>query len=294
MNFYDIKNIAAFGVAGNFTGHLEQAGEAVDFVNLKVQDKTAPKGVFPTFLPEFSSADVSNENSKSSKITPDFLHVFPFDSTKIIFPENEEKLQIEPECGVIFQAEWTEDKLVNLKPLVFGASNDCSIRKQGAKKISEKKNWGVCSKGLAQNLIPLDGFSSKSNINDYRIASFLVRNGQIFEYGEDSEIKNYSYIYETLVSWLLEKFNYQNDEGPLENIHSYLLESGKPQAIMVSIGATRYTSWGEKNFLQNNDETIVVVYPQSKYSKDKIIEMIENNNIEDKEISVLRQKICSE
>ena len=63
---------------------------------------------------------------------------------------------------------------------------------------------------------------------------------------------------------------------------------------MVSIGATRYTSWGEKNYLQNKDETIVVVYPQSKYSKDKIIEMIENNNIEDKEISVLRQKICSE
>ena len=30
MNF-DLNNFASFGVAGNFTGHLEQAGEAVDF-----------------------------------------------------------------------------------------------------------------------------------------------------------------------------------------------------------------------------------------------------------------------
>ena len=32
MNFYETKNIATFGVAGNFTGHLEQAGEAADFI----------------------------------------------------------------------------------------------------------------------------------------------------------------------------------------------------------------------------------------------------------------------
>ena len=28
---YDLQNMATFGVAGNFTGHLEQAGEAKDF-----------------------------------------------------------------------------------------------------------------------------------------------------------------------------------------------------------------------------------------------------------------------
>ena len=70
MNFYETKNIATFGVAGNFTGHLEQAGEAADFINLKVQDKSAPKGVFPTFLPDCSSSDIS----KNSRITPVFFH----------------------------------------------------------------------------------------------------------------------------------------------------------------------------------------------------------------------------
>lgn len=35
------------GVAGNFAGHLEQAGEASDFVAVVVRDTTAPKALFP-------------------------------------------------------------------------------------------------------------------------------------------------------------------------------------------------------------------------------------------------------
>lgn len=36
---------------------------------------------------------------------------------------------------------------------------------------------------------------------------------------------------------------------------------------MVSVGATRYTEYGEKNFLQDGDLAVVVVYPEDKYSK---------------------------
>ena len=43
----DLKSAACFGVAGNFTGHLEQAGEAVDFVNIKTVEAKAPKAIFP-------------------------------------------------------------------------------------------------------------------------------------------------------------------------------------------------------------------------------------------------------
>ena len=32
---YNLEEMATFGVAGNFTGHLEQAGEAKDFINIK-------------------------------------------------------------------------------------------------------------------------------------------------------------------------------------------------------------------------------------------------------------------
>lgn len=144
MNFYDTTDIPCFGVAGNFTGHLEQAGEAADFKNVKTLEQNAPKAIFPTFLP------LKQPNSGSdASVIPEFLTTFPFDPKHIIFPKDEEKLQIEPECAIIFDTTWNGDTLTELKPVSFGASNDCSIRKQGAKKISEKKNWGKCTKGFS-------------------------------------------------------------------------------------------------------------------------------------------------
>lgn len=275
------KAIPTFGVAGNFTGHLEQAGEAVDFKNVKTAEVNAPKAIFPTYLPE-----TSNTN-----ITPDFLTAFPFDSDKIIFPKGEQKVQIEPECALIFKAEWEGDKLLNLKPLVFGASNDCSIRKEGAKKISLKKNWGSSSKGFSKNLISVDSFTKGSILDNYRIASFLIRDGKTYVYGEDSAVRNYSYIYEKLITWMLEKFNGQKDEGPAEDIHTYLVEAGCPENIMVSIGATRYSDWGEHNFLQNGDKAVVVVYPESKYTPEQILKAVEENKLDDQTISVLSQNV---
>ena len=36
-----------FGVAGNFAGHLEQAGEAADFIAVEVKETIQPKAIFP-------------------------------------------------------------------------------------------------------------------------------------------------------------------------------------------------------------------------------------------------------
>ena len=284
MNFYDTTDIPCFGVAGNFTGHLEQAGEAVDFANVKTAEANAPKAIFPTYIPSFNTAF-------RCSVVPAFLTTFPFDPEKIIFPKGEEKLQIEPECAIIFDAKWAGDKLVDLKPICFGASNDCSIRKQGAKKISEKKNWGNASKGYSKNLIAADGFDKGCIFNDYRIASFLIRNGVCYDYGENSAVRDYSYIYKKLTDWMLEKFNGQKNEGPAEDIHSYLLEAGQPEKIMVSIGATRYTQWGETNFLQNGDKAVVVVYPESKYTSKQIKKMAETGDFSDCAVSALVQTV---
>ena len=275
-----LKNTACIGVAGNFTGHLEQAGEAESFSSVKTIDETEPKAIFPTFIPS------------DSKLVPDFLKIFPFSSEKIIYPENETKLQIEPECAVLFNAEWKDGKLKNLFPLSFGASNDCSIRKDGAKKISEKKNWGTETKGLSSNMILLDDFSENSKLYDYRIASFLLRDSNVFEYGENSFVKNYNYIWKKLTLWLIEKFNSQKDEGPRENIHEYLKEASFSEKILVSIGATRYTEFGERNFLKKNDEAVVVLYPDSKYCEEEIIQKVKQRDFSDSEISFLVQKIC--
>lgn len=270
---------ACFGVAGNFTGHLEQAGEASDFTNIKTNEVNAPKALFPTFIP----------NAKGA--VPSFLGLFPFDSEKIIFPENEENIQIESECAVLFKAEWKEGKVVSLIPLSFCASNDVSIRKAGAKKISIKKNWGKSTKGLSANFIALDSFSKGGVLDNYRIASYMVRDGKVFEYGENSPVSGYSYMYEKLVDWIIEKLNYQTDQGPAENVNLYLNEAGLPKNILVSIGATRYTEFGEHNFLKKGDKSVVVLYPENKYSPAQIEEFVKNNAFEDKDISALVQEV---
>ena len=286
MNFYDTNDIPCFGVAGNFTGHLEQAGEAADFKNVKTLEQNAPKAIFPTFLPK---KDLNSASDAS--VIPEFLTIFPFDPKRIIFPKGEEKLQIEPECAIIFNATWEGDILASLTPVSFGASNDCSIRKQGAKKISEKKNWGACTKGFSENQIAADGFEKGCKLDDYRIASFLIRDGQVYGYGENSAVRDYSYIYKKLTDWMLDKFNHQQNEGPAEDIHSYLVAAGRPKQILVSIGATRYTVWGESNFLQNGDKAVVVVYPESKYKVEEITKMAEKGDFSDRSISALIQTV---
>lgn len=273
-----LNTMPCFGVAGNFTGHLEQAGEAADFANVVTKEANAPKAMFPTYIP-----------GNSEKV-PEFLHTFPFEKDTIIFPKNEQKLQIEPECAVICDLEWRGDEITAVKPFAFGASNDCSIRKEGAKKISLKKNWGPSSKGLSHNLIDLDKFTEGGILDRYKIASFLVREGKANVYGEDSPVKGYSYIYEKLIGWCLEKFNGQKDEGPAEDIHTYLVEAGKPSKAMISVGATRYTDYGEHNFLADGDDAVVVVYPYN-YTAEEIKKMVERNEFNDDMISVLRQRI---
>ncbi len=275
----ELDKMACFGVAGNFTGHLEQAGEDKDFTKVKTAEANAPKAVFPTYMPHLGEH------------TPAFLGVFPFDDYSIIFPKGEDKLQIEPECAIVFDVEWNSDQVVGLTPVVFGASNDCSIRKQGATKISQKKNWGPASKGFATNHIKIDKFSEGGILDRYRIASFLVRDGQVFPYGEDSAIKDYSYFYEKLITWLIDKLNNQKDEGPAENINLYLNEALRPSRIMVSVGATRYTEFGKTNFLKVGDTALVVLYPSDIYSQDDIIHRALRDNLEEDDISVLRQEI---
>lgn len=280
MNVKDmLKDCACFGVAGNFTGHLEQAGEAADFRTYAAATD-APKAVFPTYIPGGSNS------------VPLFLQEFPFDEHTILFPNGEEHLQIEPECAVIFRAQWSGETIERLEPLCFGASNDCSIRKAGAKKISVKKNWGCASKGFSSAVIHIDSFAPGGILDRYRIASYLVRGGTAHEYGENSEIRGYRYMYSTLLFWLVDRLNNQTDDGPAENVSAYLNACGCPEKLMVSIGATRYTPFGERTFLQDGDVSVVVLYPQDRYSPDDIQLLAAQENASvPPDISVLRQRV---
>ncbi|MGR6756811.1 DUF5718 family protein [Aeromonas veronii] len=266
------------GVAGNFAGHLEQAGEASDFVAVVVRDTTAPKALFPFFVPSHSGQ----------------LGVFPLSDKAIFLPEaavsGDEKVQIEPEVALWCELEYADKQVVAIHPRAFGAYNDCSIRRPNAKKISEKKNWGEESKGLAANLLPLSGFAAGCELDDYRIACYLERDGELHAYGVDSAAIDYSYFHGKLLDWAIDKFNHQQDEGPAEHIQGLLAQAGHPPHALISIGATRYTPFGETHFLKPGDTSCVVVYPGSRYSEADIREAIRSRHF-GADMSVLLQAV---
>jgi hypothetical protein len=278
MSKKHLEKFIGFGVAGNFAHHLEQAGEASDFVDVKVDDENAPKGIFPFYLP----------NSDT------FLGTYPLSSKELIYPKdipNDANLQMEPEVALICSVEYEDDKVKNIIPNFFTAYNDCSIRKPNAKKISEKKNWGKNTKGISSQIIPLDKFEKGGVMDNYYIASFLKRDGILHEYGEDSAVLTYNYFYTQLKDWIIEKLNTQEDFGPLENLAEHIKNCNYPEGLIVSIGATSYTDFGESTFLQSGDEIFVCVYDKTQNTFEQIKEKLENNETEIKSASILHQVI---
>jgi hypothetical protein len=270
------KNYIGFGIAGNFAHHLDQAGEASDFVDVKTDEAHAPKGIFPFYVP----------NDKSYK------GVYPLNHDVIVHPRVENgNLHMEPEIALICEIEYEDNKVKNIIPKKFAAYNDCSIRKENAKKISEKKNWGENTKGISSQTIDIDTFSKKGNIDNYHIASFLKRDGEFYEYGEDSPANTYNYMYEKLLNWIIDKLNNQKDFGPLENLSEDLKTANYPKEMVISIGATSYTPFGENGFLEIGDEIYVVVYDNKEYNYNQIKEEIKKGNTNLKNSSVLYQKV---
>lgn len=245
-----LRGAASFGIAGNFAGHLEQAGEARDFAHLTVAaDK--PKGAFPTWVPG----------------APAPLGAFPFSSEQATWPDGADpdvdRVQIEPELALIFEATYEAGGLLaSLRPTHAAAYDDGSIRREGARKISEKKNWGPATKGLSGDWLPLPGGDLAWDVlGALEIHSALERDGRRHEYGIASPCAGYTLWGPPLLDWLVERFRSQRDEGPLEDLAAHLRTAGLPGRIIVGIGATRYTAFGEANFLRPGDVAEVRVGP---------------------------------
>jgi hypothetical protein len=273
----DLRNAIGLGVAGNFTGHLEQAGEASDFVAVEVKDETAPKGIFPFYIPG------GGEH---------FLNCFPISHDTIEIPGDADNLQIEPEVSLLCEIEYVDGSVARLVPLRFGAHNDCSIRREGARKISEKKNWGPCSKGVAEQMIALDRFAPGGVLDHFRIASYLRRDGELNAYGSDSAATGYSYFHQKLLDWIVEKMNTQEEGGPLESIANWLEAANRPTTALISIGATRYTEYGESTYLQPGDDAIVVVYDARERDEAAVRSELEARTLSaSPTVSILEQRI---
>jgi len=240
-----LKDVICLGVAGNFAHHLEQAGELEDFKNVVTETANAPKGIFPFYLPGDKG----------------FLGLYSIGTDRLELPEYEANAQVEPEIAVLFDVVYDENNNVtDLLAQKFTTFNDCTIRKEGAKKISEKKSWGLNSKGIGDKWIAIDKFEEGGVMDNYHLCSFVKRDGVLHPYGVDAPLLGYSYFYTKLKNWLINKMNTQKDFGPLENIAEYLKASHYPKQALISIGATAYAEFGEHNYLQSADEIYVIAY----------------------------------
>ncbi len=262
LDYDELRGWFGFGVAGNFAGHLEQAGEAADFVNVSSEGQ-APKGIFPWYAPGFDGK----------------LGEFPLSHDAILLPESDVplNLQIEPEVGLACHVTWRGDTVASLQPFALGAFNDCSIRRPGAKKISDKKNWGPASKGVATQFFDIGDLTPDGPTATLRLVCNLrTADGQEHAYGVDSPLLGYSYYGEVLLDWITERLANQkgSPDTPLEDVGALMVASGHPATVLIGIGATRYTELGESTFLQPGDEAIVRVYDTESDVKSELRQMV--------------------
>ena len=274
------QEFLGLGIAGNFALHLAQAGELEEFKEIITAEEAAPKGMFPFYLP--------HSNSKKNK---KILKTFPLSSSLLNLPKEDVNVQAEPEVGLVCTLEYSKEKVSKITPTHFGAYNDASIRIAGANKISDKKNWGTNSKGFSQTLFPIDTFEDGGIMDTFSICSFLKRGEELHAYGENVALHGYSYFYTKLTDWMQNQLNTQEDFGPLEHLSEYIKESDYPTQALISIGATRYTPYGEKTFLQEDDTLFVVVYNSQMLTISEIQSAIKNDNYDTKTMSVLKQKV---
>lgn len=266
------------GVAGNFAGHLEQAGEAPGFVNV-ASHAEMPKGIFPWYVPGSDG----------------FLGAFPLASDTLAIPRElaGEHLQIEPELGLLCDLAVDDEGLpTRLHPRWVGAFDDCSIRRAEPRKISENKNWGAASKGVATRGFAVSDIDANGELATFRIASFLRRGEQTHAYGTDSAVATYSAFGDELLEWLVDRLRNQvgSDDTPLEDTGAFLRASGCAQ-LLVGVGATRYEPYGESTFVEAGDDCIVVLYDSAQHDPAQVMELVAARRDEElTAASVLRQR----
>ena len=279
-------NYLGLGIAGNFALHLAQAGELEEFKDIITAEEAAPKGIFPFYLPSYSPS-----SKKTTRTPKKILTTYPLSSDTIKLPKEDINVQMEPEVALICELSYSDGKVQSITPTHFAAYNDCSIRVAGADKISDKKNWGESSKGIASSPLEIDNFKEGSSLDDFSICSFLKHDKVLRLYGENVSLNGYSYFYEKLTKWIKQQINTQKDFGPLEPLSEYIEACEYPDKAIISIGATRYTEYGEKTFLKTNDEIFVVVYNHKTYSFKDIVLALNTQNYPLQDITILHQKV---
>lgn len=251
------------GVAGNVAGHMEQAGEAGPSDANDPPPKT-PAGVFAFYVPK---PEITVGESKELSDRAKRLSVFPVLNAVVEFPRvGASRIQVEPEIGLYVDIVYNDErtKIDHLIPRRVTAFNDCSIRAlEGSVSLSQRKNWGSGSKGMSMKSFRIDDFSKGGKADDLVLVSFIKRAGKLHLYSAPAPARTYLMYNNDLLEWIVERVNNQETSGAFENIANLLRLADHPTSMWVMLGAGEYTEWGQNNFLQIDDECLVIVYDET-------------------------------
>lgn len=274
MLIKELEDYLGFAVAGNFANHLGEAGEADEFSVIKTQKENEPKGIFPFYIKDHNS----------------FLSTYPLcEETILTHGREKDKIQAEPEVALICDFVYEDKKVIDIIPKYFAAFNDCSLRVQNKAKLSTKKNWGKATKGISKEFIKIDEFTEEGNLNKFHISSFIKRDGKVYNYGSISAVNSYSYFFTQLKDWLIDKFNTQEDCGPLEELSQFMTKANEAKGILIAAGATSYCEFAKNNFLKKGDELFIYVYNSRINSHQVILNNVNGDKTPLKECSRLHQ-----
>lgn len=261
----DLSNTSSvvLGIAGNSPGYLSQTGE---ITNLEKQaDARLPRALFPIF--------VDGEAS---------LGKYPFSAKQLQLPsEPSAQVQMEPELALKLRLEYdTHGTVVKLQARSLTLINDATYRNKSVSKLSQKKNWGFASKGLASSELTLDTTSEHEVIERLRLCGFHKHQGHWYLCSQDVAVTDYHLFNEPLLKWINQRINYQQDSGVLHSIKALLSNCAQPTEITVAIGAPCYTSAGESHQLAAGDETLVIAYDSKVLSLHEIEQALLSGNFD--------------
>jgi hypothetical protein len=248
----DLKEALHLGVLGNFA--INHQGNLKSY---KSSNGTAT-GLVPTYVP------FKDKNESSP------LAIYPISHTKLQIPSTYDNVQIEPEIVLDCDIKYYNGNVLYIIPKRFTIYNDASLNRLSSNRVSENKNWGANSKGIASKWIEIDRFDGNSNLSLYNFVSFVKRDGVIQQYSIDTSVNNYSLLYENLIEWIIKQIKNQKDALSLENISSIIEKAGNPEKALINIGTSLFTNVGERTFLNDGDEIFVVLYDRTKYREESI------------------------
>ncbi|MFT5558999.1 MAG: hypothetical protein ACJAXN_001086 [Psychromonas sp.] len=275
-----ISPLLGLGIAGNSAGHLQQTGEIKGLS--AINDALKPQALFPFFV----------ANAKSA-----YLTCMPYSTAQLHLPKVPgAKVQMEAELALKLAVVYGEEgDIRQLTAIAMTVMNDATYRNASVGKLAEKKNWGIATKGIAEHDIPIDKFVEGGDLDHFRLCGFHQSNGQWQLCGQDTAITEYTYFYQALLQWLLKQIRQQQDKNALHNIQDLLSQADYPEEILVSIGATRYSDYGEQHYLSSGDQLVVALYDSRAYHVEMLVSLLEKtgslNGLSNNKIIFLQQQV---